>query len=123
MPGPQPTANTSPTEEERRRSHRVYLLIPLEMAWTTKEDVHLQEHAETEQVSAHGATLWLKKHPPARTPVELTNGHTGKSTSARVVARCKHGLAGYAQIAVELTVPSYAFWSISFPPAPSTPPD
>ncbi len=90
------------------------------MAWTTEENAQIKEHAETEEVNAHGALLWVKNCPSPRTTVKLTHGHTGNSTLARVVAERKLGPAGYRKIAIELAVPSYAFWGVSFPPAPPT---
>ncbi len=122
MSGTQPTADTSPKGKERRRSQRVYLLIPLEVTWTTIENAQIKEPAETEEVNAHGALLWVKNPPPAGTTVKLTHGHTGNSTIARVVAERNLRPTGYRQVSVELAVPSYAFWGVNFPPAPSTPP-
>ncbi len=106
----------------RRRSQRVYLLIPLEVSWTTIENAQIKEPAETEEVNAHGALLRVKNSPPAGTRVKLTHGHTGNSTLARVISERKLSPTGYRQVAVELTAPSYAFWGVIFPPAPSTPP-
>ncbi len=122
MSGTQPTADTSPKGKERRRSQRVYLLIPLEVTWTTIENAQIKEPAETEEVNAHGALLRVKNPPPPGTTVKLTHGHTGNSTPARVISERKHSPTGYRQVAVELAAPSETFWGISFPPAPSTPP-
>ncbi len=110
----------NPMGGQRRRSQRVHLLVPLEMAWTTKENEQIKEHGETEEVNAHGALLWVKNCPSPRTPVKLTHGHTGNSTMARVISERNLRPTGYRQVAVELAVPSYAFWGISFPPVPST---
>ncbi len=123
MSGTKPTADTSPKGKGRRRSQRIYLLIPLEVSWTTLENVQIKERAETEEVNAHGALLWVKTPLPAGTTVKLTHGHTGNSTIARVVAERNLRPTGYRQVSVELAVPSYAFWDVNFPPAPSTPPD
>ena len=123
MSGTKPTADTSPKGKGRRRSQRIYLLIPLEVTWTTMENAQIKERAETEEDNAHGALLWVKNSPPAGTTVKLTHGHTGNSTIARVVAERNLRPTGYRQVSVELTVPSYAFWGVNFPPARSTPPD
>ncbi len=108
----------NPTGTQRRRSQRVHLLVPLEMAWTTTENAQIKEHAETEEVNAHGALLWAKNCPSPQTPVKLTHGHTGNSTLARVISEGNLRPTGHRQVAVELAVPSYAFWGISFPPLP-----
>ncbi len=104
----------------RRRSQRVYLLIPLEVSWTTLENVQVKEPAETEEVNAHGALLWVKTPLPAGTRVKLTHGHTGNSTIARVVAERILRPTGHRQVSVELAVPSYTFWGVNFPPARPT---
>ncbi len=118
MSGTQPTADTSPKGKGRRRSQRVCLFIPLEMMWATKENAQIKEHAETEEVNAHGALLWVKKPPPAGTTVKLTHGHTGNSTLARVVAERNLRPTGYRQVSVELAVPSYTFWGVVFSQPP-----
>ena len=123
MSGTKPTADTSPKGKGRRRSQRIYLLIPLEVTWTTMENAQIKEPAETEEVNAHGALLWVKNPPPAGTRVKLTHGHTGNSTIARVVAERNLRPTGYRQVSVELAAPSYTFWGVNFPPAPGTPPD
>ena len=123
MSGTKPTADTFPKGKGRRRSQRIYLLIPLEVTWITKENAQIKERAETEEVNAHGALLWVKNPPPAGTAVKLTHGHTGNSTIARVVAERNLRPTGHRQVSVELAVPSYAFWGVNFPPAPSSPLD
>ncbi len=120
MSGTKPTADTSLKGKGRRRSQRIYLLIPLEVSWATIENAQIKERAETEEVNAHGALLWVKNPPPAGTTVKLTHGHTGNSTIARVVAERNLRPTGYRQVSVELAVPSYAFWGVNFPPARPT---
>ena len=118
MSGTQPTADTSPKGKGRRRSQRVYLLIPLEVTWATIENAQIKEPAETEEVNAHGALLWVKTPPPAGTTVKLTHGHTGNSTIARVVAQRNLRPTGHRQVSVELAAPSYTFWGVVFSQPP-----
>jgi len=64
--GTQLTADTSPKGKGRRRSQRIYLLIPLQVTWITIEKAQIKEPAETEEVNAHGALLWVKNPPSCR---------------------------------------------------------
>ena len=120
MAGEQPRANTPRPEGERRRSRRVVLFIPVELAWTAPDGTNVKEEAVTEEVSAHGAALRMETDPPVAVEAELTNRRTGKSTRARVVRIRYPDRDQPTRVIVELAVPSETFWGISFPPARRT---
>lgn len=101
---------------DRRRSTRVLLVMPVDVAWTSKEGLQVQEHAETEVVSQHGAMLRMSTRLPVGVQVELRRPASGMSGKARVVGVGNPSPDGMARVAVELAVPSDAFWGISFPP-------
>lgn len=114
-----PTANTPPSGAERRRSQRVLLVIPVEVAWSTREGLRVQEHAETEVVNAHGALLRMKTLLPISEEVELIRPRTSQLTRARVVwAGDVAEEDEMTRVAVELAVPSETFWGVSIPPLP-----
>lgn len=106
----------SAPESDRRRSTRVLLVMPVDVAWTSKDGLQVQEHAETEVVSQHGAMLRMGTRLPVGMHVELRRPASGMSGKARVVGVGNPAPDGMARVAVELAVPSDAFWGISFPP-------
>ena len=114
MSGTQPTADTSPKGKGRRRSQRFYLLIPLEVMWATKENAQIKEPAETEEVNAHGALLRAEHDLPVRGVIALKQGTATNWAMARVARCCPARPDGQTQVAVELTVPSEAFWGVLF---------
>ena len=98
---------------ERRRSERIRVAVPVDVLWRGKDGVAHTEQAKTIEVNAHGAFLQMKNPPPVSTEIELGRRKPNKKARARVVGR-----TGLTRVAVELAVPSYAFWGVSFPPAP-----
>lgn len=114
-----PLAETLSPGSEHRRSARVLLVIPVEVAWTTPSGVRVQEHAETEIVNAHGALLRLKARLPRGAAVELTRARTHEKTQARVVFTSEHGADGLFRAGVELAVPGEKFWGVILPPSPA----
>ena len=108
-------AQTQPFAVEQRRSQRVLLVIPLEVAWTRQDGVRVIEHAQTEIVNRHGALLHVETPIPIATQVKLLRPRQGLSTPARVVDKYPHQQDGLSRIAVELSVPSEKFWGLSFP--------
>jgi hypothetical protein len=108
-------------EGDRRRSTRVLLVMPVDVAWTSKDGLQVQEHAETEVVSQHGAMLRMGTRLPVGVQLELRRPASGMSGKARVVGVGNPSPDGMARVAVELAVPSDAFWGISFPPVAANP--
>ncbi len=106
---------TQPFAVGQRRSQRVLLAIPLEVAWTRQDGVRVIEHAQTEIVNRHGALLHVETPIPTATQVKLLRPHQGLSTPARVVGKYPSQQDGLSRIAVELSVPSEQFWGLSFP--------
>ena len=110
----------NPTQTERRRSQRVRLAIPVEVAWTQEDGAQVKEHAETEILNAHGALLRMEPHLPIPIDIHLSRPRTQLFTQARVVGFREPTPGGLLGVAVELAAPSQTFWGISFPPVPST---
>lgn len=93
------------------------LVVPLEVAWERSDGSKLKDQAETELVSAHGALLRLKSQLVGVKEVELIRKHPPLSTRARVVNTYPVGADGLVRVAVELAVPSHAFWGLVIPEA------
>jgi len=120
LPAPLPKNSTG--ESERRRSTRVLLVIPVEVAWTSREGQGCTEKAETEVVSQHGAMLRMPTRLAPGTKLRIDRQANRQSCEARVVGVGNPSPDGLARVAVEMTVPSDTFWGVSFPPMTLAPP-
>lgn len=112
MPAADPTSPTG--EKSRRRSERVFLVVPIDVVWRRSDGLRVRESARTEVVNAHGALLRINTHLPRGTEVELIHHKTHQSTRARVVGTYPNQPDGVPRVAVELSVPSATFWGVSF---------
>jgi len=101
-------------EKNRRRSGRVFLVVPVDVVWRRSDGVRVRESAHTEVVNAHGALLRINTHLSRGTEVELIHHKTHQSTRARVVSTYPNQPDGVPRVAVELSVPSATFWGVSF---------
>ncbi len=119
MKGLRAESSVGAREAEQRRSQRVLLVIPVEVRWTLQDGVRVTEHAETEEVNAHGALLRMKTHLRISTEMELSRPRTHQSAKAKVVGiRGEAGPGWLNPVAVELAAPSETFWGVSIPPLP-----
>ena len=103
-----------PERLERRRSQRIPMVKPIEVAWHTEEGIYVKKQAQTEEVSAHGALLRAEQDLPVRGVIALKHGTATNWAMAQVARCCPARPDGQAQVAVELTVPSEAFWGVLF---------
>jgi len=103
-------------DSDRRRSSRVMLIIPVEVKWMTKDGPWVQEHADTEVVSQHGAMLKMKSRPSVGAQIEIRRPALGQSVKAKVVGMGNPSTDGMARIAVEMLAPNDTFWGVCFPP-------
>lgn len=110
-----PLADATVPGAERRRSQRVLLVIPLEVAWTSSSGVRVLEHAETEIVNAHGGLLRAKAKLARGTQVELSRPKTQEKIQARVVFMGQEGSDGFWRLGVEFTAPNEKFWGVTMP--------
>jgi len=92
------------------------LVIPVEVKWMTKDGPWVQEHADTEVVSQHGAMLKMKSRPAIGAQIEVRRPALGQSVKAKVVGMGNPSSDGLARVAVEILVPNDTFWGVSFPP-------
>lgn len=107
------TLDPKPTEE-RRRSNRFPLVLPVAVKWRASGNEIAQADAEVKEGNNHGGLLEMKAHPPIGCEVELTNRISSEATRARVIGvhRYKQGLAH--EVGVEFLLPSVVFWGIGF---------
>lgn len=114
----QPDAGASSPGKERRRSQRLRLATPVDVAWTQEDGAQVCEHAKTEVLNAHGALLRMKSHFPIPIEVNLSRPHTELSTRARLVGFREPAENGLLGVAVEFFAPNEDFWGIRFPSRP-----
>ena len=100
--------------EERRRSQRVIIQIPvtLEMTVAGKK---VTVKATTASVNDHGAMLVCTKNFAVESKFELINERTAQKQSCRVTRAAVENPQGFL-IPVEFTAITPNFWHISFPP-------
>jgi hypothetical protein len=112
-----PQADTGPQllpGEERRRSQRVMIRIPvtLELMVAGKK---VTVRAGTASVNDHGAMLVCTRNFPLDTKFDMINDRTEQKQTCRVTRAATENQQGYL-IPVEFVEPAPGFWHISFPP-------
>ena len=105
-----PAATRQPTAEERRRSQRVLVRMPVV--------VHVNGKSlpgNTHTVSAGGAMVILKEGLSEGTKVTVENPATNAKIEAKVVRPPQMNQEG-SLVPVEFATPNPTFWNIFFPP-------
>lgn len=114
----QPSNGTNRTTvlhpEERRRSHRVIIRVPLTLE-TTENDKAVQISVHTIAVNVHGAMIVSPRVFGSGATMQIRNERTRQRTEARVVRAARESAEGYL-VPIEFTSPTPNFWQISFPP-------
>jgi hypothetical protein len=101
--------------EERRRSQRVIIRVPVTLQLTKNGRVFMVS-AYTIAVNIHGAMVICPDSVDSETKVEIINDRTRERASARVTRTPRQSAEGYL-IPLEFDKPFPMFWQISFPPA------
>ena len=101
--------------EERRRSQRVIIQIPVTlMIMENGRPVNISAH--TVAVNIHGAMVVCPRTIDADTPLQVVNERTRQKIDSRVTRVPRDSSEGFL-IPVEFTSPSPDFWQITFPPS------
>jgi hypothetical protein len=108
-------------KQDRRKSQRSLLVMPLAVSWTTQTGMRVREHAETEVVSASGALIRMKTKLAAQTILDMKRPTTNQSAQVRVVTTSNPGPDGWVRIGVEFVDRQVDYWGISFPPMDEAP--
>jgi hypothetical protein len=103
------------TGEERRRSQRVVIRVPVTLK-TMVAGKPVVTNAFTVSVNDHGAMLSCVRTFPAETEIELQNDRSNEKMACRVTRTPIENAGGYL-IPVEFAAVSPKFWGISFPPS------
>jgi hypothetical protein len=100
--------------EERRRSQRVMVRIPVSLHLTIAGR-KLSVQATTVSVNDHGAMVLCSRPISAETAFEMQHDRTREKRPCRVTRQPVESPDGYL-IPVEFAEPAPGFWHISFPP-------
>jgi hypothetical protein len=100
--------------EERRRSQRVTIRVPVMLHLTVKAQ-GVAVPAETISVNDHGAMLVCARDLPTGTRLDLENLQTNQRRPASVARAPREVPEGYL-LPVAFEKPATGFWQISFPP-------
>jgi hypothetical protein len=106
-----PALTRQPTAEERRRSQRVLVRMPVVIHVAGKAPLPGNTHT----VSAGGAMVILKEGISEGTKVTVENPITKNKVEAKVVRPPQMNQEG-SLVPVEFATPSPTFWNIFFPP-------
>jgi hypothetical protein len=101
--------------EERRRSQRVIIRVPVTLL-VTENGQTVKISAHTVAVNIHGAMIVCPRSLEADTTLEVVNGRTDEKVASRVTRAPRDSSEGFL-IPVEFTAPSPNFWQITFPPS------
>jgi hypothetical protein len=104
--------NSDGSKVERRREQRFNVHVPLEVSWRGPDNEVVKQEATARQVNVNGGILEMMQQPEMGSRVTIANLISAETAEARVLATpsTREGVAH--GIAVELIVPSEAFWGV-----------
>jgi hypothetical protein len=100
--------------EERRRSQRVMIRIPVTLEFGP-EGKTVTVEATTASVNEHGAMLLCPRTLAAEMQLQIKRPGTSQQQLCRITRAPIESAEGYL-IPMEFTSPAPGFWGISFPP-------
>jgi len=104
-------------ENERRRSNRYPLVIPIHLKWPGLGGTQYSAHAQAREANLHGGLLEFTdadRYPLEGTELELINLVSNHKTKARVSAVRRSSREAPLDVAVELLPPNEEFWGLTF---------
>ncbi len=101
--------------EERRRSQRVVLRVPVTLSFQIAGQ-NLVAPGNTVSVNDHGAMLLCSRSFESGALLTIRHDATRKEVPCRVTRVPRESSEGYL-IPIEFLEPATDFWQISFPPA------
>lgn len=114
---------TPKTGEQKRRSERVLLSIPIEVRGINAAGQPFVEKTHTLMINRHGARIALKTPLQPEARVTIVNRQSAMSCPFRVVVRTGKSLGGGPEWGVECLEPDVNFWGINFPEKAKAPSD
>jgi hypothetical protein len=107
--------------EERRRSQRVIIRVPVTLELTKSGQV-IKIPAHTVAVNVHGAMVLCTRSLESGATIQIINERTSQHASARVTRTPRDSAEGFL-IPLEFDKPYPMYWQISFPPSNWKPSD
>jgi hypothetical protein len=115
MSDPKPITQSAPVDNaERRRSHRVYIAMPV-LVRGKHAGQSFEEATQTISVSAHGGLLRVAAKVVRGQTVSIVNAKTAEELPCTVTSLGQKE-NGKIEVGVEFTEASPLFWRIAFPP-------
>ena len=105
---------TAAESSERRRSHRVYISMPI-LVRGKHAGQPFEEETQTISVSAHGGLLRVAAKLVRGQAVSIVNAKTAEELPCTVTSLGQKE-NGKTEVGVEFTEASPLFWRIAFPP-------
>jgi hypothetical protein len=113
--GPNITAAEPSGYSIARRSQRIWLTMPIRVAFSVADQVQWTEETSTLIVNAHGALILLRNEVQVGQSLTLSDVRTNKRRDCRVVTIGAH-TANMKEVGVELLEPFNDFWRVLDPP-------
>ena len=101
--------------QNRRRSVRVTIDIPVEVAYQGPDNENLVQQARTLNVSAHGAALVVENDVQFGQNVIVIHKRTREEVACRVVSSRLIPKTTNIEVGVEFCKPMPSLWQITFP--------
>jgi PilZ domain len=105
---------TAAETSERRRSHRVYIAMPI-LVRGKHAGQPFEEETQTISVSAHGGLLRVAAKLARGQAISIVNAKTAEELPCTVTSLGQKE-NGKTEVGVEFTEASPLFWRIAFPP-------
>lgn len=113
------SSNLTPMNN-RRRSQRVLLRMPIMVMAIGADKQPLSEQTHTAVVSAHGGLIHLAMKVRVGQALILRNPETREEQSCRI-AYVNEEHDGKREVGIEFATPSSNFWHVAFPPSDWSP--
>jgi hypothetical protein len=109
------SSNLAPMNN-RRRSQRVLLRIPIQVIGQGPDKKPVSELTHTAVVNAHGALIYLSLKVTVGQVIILKNPETNEEQLCRV-ARANPAPDGRTEVGIAFVKPAPNFWRVAFPPS------
>jgi hypothetical protein len=101
------------SKEERRKSSRFLVAVPIEASWRNAEGIPVLVQAVAKQVNGNGGFLEMTVYPGVGSRITITNFLSGETAEARVLATPNSREGVSHGIIIELITPSDSFWGVN----------
>jgi hypothetical protein len=91
----------------------VYLSVPVELTWHTRDGSEVSEPTATLQVSAGGAIVLVRTAPPVEADVRLTNCENKRTIVTRTAGMRPSLELHILEVALEFKLEDETFWGLA----------